>query len=105
MASSVPDVGAESPASPEQTLEMVIHFILDEGPVAGTSDGAEEHAVSHNLSTLKTLVNLSPEEAVMVKESIGKCIEVAMSVEQADGKSYFWRGRVTHPTDQTEEVR
>jgi len=105
MTSSVPDVGAESPALPEQALEMVIHFILDDGPVAGTSDSPEEASVSHNLSTLKTLVNLAPEEAVMVKEMIGRCIGVAVSAEQTDGQSYFWSGRITHPGDQTKEVR
>ena len=105
MNSGVPDVGAESPALSEQALEMVIHFILDQGPVAGTSDSTEEASVSHNLSTLKTSVNLTPEEAVMVKEMIGRCIGVAMSVEQSDGQSYFWSGRVTHPGDQTKEIR
>ena len=105
MTSSVPDVGAESPALSKQTLEMVIHFILDQGPVAGTSDSAEETSVRHNLSTLKTLVDLSTEEAIVVKKMLGGCIGIAVSVEQADGEPYFWSGRVTHPGDQTEEVR
>ena len=105
MNSSVPDVGAESPALPEQALEMVIHFVLDDGPVPGSGDGADELSVAHNLSTLRTLVNLTAEEAVMVKDTIGRCIGIALTVEQADGQPYFWSGRVSHPGNQTEEVR
>jgi len=105
MSSVVPDVGAESPAVSKKTLEMIVYFILDMGPDTTGSDSPEELAVSHKISSLKTLVELSAEEAVMVKEMIGSCIGVAVHVEQADGQPYFWSGRVTHPGDQTEEVR
>lgn len=104
MVSSVPDVGAESPALSEQALEMVIYFILDEGPTASPGNGAKELPVAHDLTSLRTLVNLTPEEAVMVKQMIGNCVGVGMSVEQADGEPYFWSGRIA-TKDQTEEVR
>ena len=105
MSSVVPDVGAESPVISEKTLEMVIYFILDMGPSTAGSDSPEEPAMDHKLSSLKTLVELSAEEAVMVKEMIGRCIGVGVHVEQTDGHPHFWSGRVTHPGDQTEEVR